>query len=62
MTPDALPPAEPIRPPGWYRVERGPHGSTWTWLAPPETLSYNVPGDPLTLVCIDHDAEEVPLW
>jgi hypothetical protein len=57
MTAD-LPQAQPIRPPGWYRVERG----VWTWLAPPETRSRDLPDDPFTLVLVEHDAEEVPLW
>ena len=47
-----------LRPPGWYRVERG----VWTWLAPPEARSRDLPDDPFTLVLVEHDAEEVPLW
>ena len=56
---DLGPPAEQhLCPLGWYSVERG----AWTWLAPPETPSRDVPGDPFTLVLIEAGAEEVPLW
>lgn len=57
---DIGPPAEQhLRKPGWYRVERP---GVWTWLAPPETRSRDLPDDPMTLVLIEDGAEEVPLW
>ena len=47
------------REPGWYRLAK----DGWEWIAPPETRSRDLPGDPFALVLVERsDYQDVELW